>query len=50
MTPFAALLRKGDDPDALERGLAAIGPLLAAAPDELRLRAGAGRVLGFQVS
>ena len=36
-----ALLRKADDPDALERGLSALGPLLHAQPDELHLRAGA---------
>jgi hypothetical protein len=37
----AALLRKGDDPNSILKGLAAIGPLLEAAPDELDQHAGA---------
>ena len=36
----AALLRKGDDPQAVLKGLRAIGPLIAAAPEELSQAAG----------
>lgn len=36
----AALLRKGDDPNAVLKGLAALGPLVDAAPHELESHAG----------
>ncbi len=36
----AALLRKGDDPNAVLKGLAALGPLVDAAPHELDSHAG----------
>ena len=36
----AALLRKGDDPHAVLRGLRVIGPLIEAAPEELSHSAG----------
>ncbi|CAL5229633.1 g12997 [Coccomyxa viridis] len=36
----AALLRKGDDPQAVLKGLRAIGPLIKAAPEELSHNAG----------
>ena len=39
----AALLRKGDDPHAVLRGLRVIGPLIEAAPEELSHTAGEAR-------
>ena len=36
----ATLLRKGDDPNAVLKGLAALGPLVDAAPHELESHAG----------
>ncbi|KAK9908206.1 hypothetical protein WJX75_004272 [Coccomyxa subellipsoidea] len=36
----AAMLRKGDDPNAVLKGLAALGPLVDAAPHELESHAG----------
>ena len=41
----AALLRKGDDPHAVLRGLRVIGPLIKAAPEELSHTAGEARQL-----
>ena len=41
----AALLRKGDDPHSVLRGLRVIGPLIDAAPEELSHTAGEARRL-----
>ena len=43
----AALLRKGDDPQAVLKGLRVIGPLIEAAPEELRHSAGTPQCLFY---